>query len=134
MLNANRFIIFTLCCLGLNACQLNQYVPEVNNGMVDLRQTGKGEWTKICVFAPYSDDQDAKRILGFEWDLEQQTTIDTDDSVSLLVYVRGQYVVGNAQLKRTQYDFAHLHGQCFKRADTLFKLVDGKIISASQSL
>lgn len=122
MLNVSRFIIFILCFLGLSACQLYPFAPKLSNGMIDLRQTGKGEWTKICFFAPYSDNRTAKHILGFNWNLEQETTIDSDDTVSLLVYLRGKYVVTNAQVKRNKYDFAHLHGQCFDRADTLFIL------------
>jgi hypothetical protein len=92
---------------------------------IDLAEVGGSAWRRVCVLGPYSDNKSAEKTLGFQWDLEKQTSsIVSADSVSLLVFIEGKNVIAHVEHPRNLGDFAELSGQCFERADA--KLVRDK--------
>jgi hypothetical protein len=52
---------------------------ESKGASVNLSAAVLGTWEKVCVLGPYSNDDVAKKTLGFEWSAETKTSIQTND-------------------------------------------------------
>lgn len=87
---------------------------------MSLAESVPGIWEKVCILGPYSDNQAAKRILGFEWDVERKTSIHKNEGATLLLFIRGNSVVQYAEHSRAKGDFTNLSGQCFSRQSAVF--------------
>ncbi|WP_257385206.1 hypothetical protein [Tahibacter caeni] len=87
---------------------------------VDLASAAPGNWDRVCVFGPYSDDAAAGQTLGFQWPAETLTDIEWNEGISLLVFVRGSSVIDYVEHSRRSGDFTNLTGRCFPRANARF--------------
>lgn len=87
---------------------------------VDLASAVPGEWERVCILGPYSDDAAARRTLGFEWRAEVLTGIAQNDGISLLVFVKDGAVAGYVEHPRRYGDFTNLSGRCFPRSGSKF--------------
>lgn len=124
-----RTITF-LCLFLVSSCgfvrseiigkELETQIKKNNWERVDLSQVGGSAWQRVCIFQPYSNNDLAKQTLGFEWDLEQKTSISSSDSMNLLVFVEGKEVITYVEHPRNLGDFEGLSGQCFDREDAKF--------------
>ena len=87
---------------------------------VNLATAVSGTWEKVCVLGPYSNNETSKSTLGFEWNVETKTTIQTNEGISLLVFVRANKVVAYIEHPRNHGDFSNVTTQCFLKEKTQF--------------
>lgn len=115
-------------CLVLAGCQSGKSISttiavqfsESEHTSVDLASAVPGNWDRVCILGPYSDDAAAAQTLGFKWPAETLTDIEFNDGISLLVFVRDRTVVNYVEHPRRSGDFTNLSGRCFPRASTRF--------------
>ena len=50
-------------------------------------------WDRMLVFGPYSNQTTVEKSLGFAWPGFRQTTIESSDSVCLIVFVKDKQVI-----------------------------------------
>lgn len=89
-------------------------------GKVDLVAANPGAWDRVCALAPYSGNDAARRVLGFDWDVEGRTPIRRNDGIVVLLFVRGREVTAHVEHPRNLGDFIPLAGKCVARADAQF--------------
>lgn len=87
---------------------------------VDLGAVIPGQWERVCVLGPYSNNAAAAKALGFSWDVESRSSIKGNDGISLLLFVQGDKVVDYAEHQRRFGDFSNLSGRCFPRNSARF--------------
>jgi len=87
---------------------------------VNLADAVPGLWDKVCVLGPYSDNRRVKDMLGFDWNVETKTSIQTNEGISLLLFVRGADVLTHIEHPRSGGDFTNLSGKCFLRKQSWF--------------
>jgi hypothetical protein len=90
------------------------------SGTIDLRAAMPGSWDRVCVFGPYSTDQDAFQTLGFSWSLTDNSAVWQSDGVSLLVFARGNEVVAAVDHPRRNGDFSTVADRCFSPEQAQF--------------
>ncbi len=127
-MNKRLLIAFTLV---LGACSQegaysNVLEIEKDAGAIKLEDTVKGNWTKVCFFAPYSNNASAKKVLGFHWNLEKNSRISENDGITLAVFAKGNTVVHHREIPRYA-DFTSFSGQCFSKADANFYVAPGGV-------
>ena len=97
-----------------------EYFHSTGRTLVNLDEVVTIQWDQVCILGPYSDNAAAKDTLGFPWDAERHTAILTDDSISLLLFVKDLNVVEFAEHSRSDGDFANLSRQCIIREKATF--------------
>jgi len=100
----------------------NQFAAS-GNRTVDLASAWPEGWDRVCVLGPYSNNAAAAQVLGFDWDVESQSSISTKDGISLLLFVQGSSISRHIDHRRNQGDFSNLSGRCFRREQAKFKQV-----------
>jgi hypothetical protein len=98
-----------------------------DEGVVELSTLVPGKWDRLCVLGPYSSNKDAKELLGFEWDLEEESSISTFDSFTLLVFVAKDKVEQIVELSR-EADFASQDKKCFDKSSSQFNVLHGQVL------
>lgn len=93
---------------------------ESNGSSVSLTAAVPGAWEKVCILGPYSYNDTAKQTLGFEWNAEAKTSIQTNEGISLLLFVQDKQVVSYVEHPRNHGDFSNLTTQCFPREKAQF--------------
>lgn len=124
----HRLIICVALFLAAAGCarqsELSSHIAErfESSGQtsINLAEAVPGEWERVCVLGPYSDNEAAKRTLGFEWDVERKTSIQTNEGISLLIFIQGNRVVQYTEHPRTLGDFTNLSGRCFTKETAVF--------------
>jgi hypothetical protein len=109
-----------LVAVGCTACDASSSAiahqfDESKGSSVDLAVSVPGNWEKVCVFGPYSNNETIKKTLGFEWGTEAKTSIQTDEGISLLLFVRENRAITYIEHPRNHGDFSNLTAQCFPR-------------------
>ncbi len=87
---------------------------------VNLAEVLPSSWDKVCILGPYSDNSAAKKVLGFPWDVETQSSIATKDDIGLLLFVKDTQVVEHVEHARRDGDFTNLSRRCFQRDHSTF--------------
>jgi len=87
---------------------------------VDLAKVLPAAWDKICILGPYSTSKHAQETLGFDWPIEQQSSISTNDTIALLLFMKDTDIVELVEHPRRDGDFANLSRQCFSREQATF--------------
>jgi hypothetical protein len=87
---------------------------------VDLSSAVTEPWDKVCILGPYTDNEAAEKTLGFKWDVEANSSIMSNDSISLLIFVRGAEVVRYVEHRRHLGDFSNSSMKCFAREKAMF--------------
>ncbi|MEP7044395.1 MAG: hypothetical protein ABI843_15125 [Dokdonella sp.] len=90
---------------------------------VDLALAVPGNWDRVCVLGPYSNDAAAAETLGIDWSAETLTSIKHNDGISLLVFVQGKSVISYVEHPRKLGDFTNLGGRCFPQTNAKFTQV-----------
>jgi hypothetical protein len=128
-MNFNRRILF-LVLAALSACTssdsssiANQF-SESGRKSVDLAAAVPGNWDRVCILGPYSNDIAATETLGFEWPAERLTDIEISDSISLLIFVKENAVLNYIEHPRRSGDFSNLRDRCFSRDNSKFVQID----------
>jgi hypothetical protein len=91
---------------------------------VDLAKVGFPSWERVCILGPYMQNREAKETLGFEWDVESNTTIASNEGISLLLFVQSDHVVEHVEHPRSQGDFSNLTMQCYPREQAVFYQIE----------
>jgi hypothetical protein len=87
---------------------------------VDLANLGSDDWEKLCIVGPYTDNAEVEKILGFPWDIEQNSPTSTTDGTVLLLFIQDKTVVTSVDHPRDLGDFDPVAEQCYERADAQF--------------
>jgi hypothetical protein len=79
-------------------------------------------WDRMCVFDCYSSRASVEKTLGFSWPEFSKTTIESSDSVVLVVFVQNGKVVGWYEQPRT-IEMGHLaNDKGYSRSEAVFKV------------
>ncbi|MDM7859439.1 hypothetical protein QTP81_02325 [Alteromonas sp. ASW11-36] len=135
-----RLCIFVTLVGLLTACSKPFHHPEklwfnsLQQGTaLILSEHVDGDWNSVCIFAPYSDNAQARQKLGFEWPLEDLTTVWVLDNVSLLVFVDNNTVIDFLEVRRDHVDFAPLAGECLVREKSKFYYDNGIAVQTNRN-
>ena len=82
---------------------------------IDLSQVGSSSWSRLCVLTPYSTNETAENVLGFEWDAESRTSIQNSDSITVLAFASDDEVETYVAYPRGKGDFAGGESACLAR-------------------
>lgn len=106
--------------------QLSDRIQQALSGhdQVDLATTIPGDWVRVCILGPYSDNASASKVLGFEWNVESRSSIKSNEGITLLLFVRDNETVASTEYPRRFGDFSNLSGRCFSRTRARFVQVD----------
>lgn len=110
----------TGCSQSEISTAIEQQLMQAKGGSVDLSSAVPGNWDSVCILGPYSTNRVARTTLGFDWDVESRTTIATNESGSLLLFVQGGTVVAHVEHPRNKGDFSNLTTKCFPRLTAQF--------------
>lgn len=89
-------------------------------GSVNLAQAVPGPWDEVCVLGPLSDNTAAGKTLGFDWNVESKSSIQTNEAIALLVFIKDGDVLHYVEHPRADGDFSNLSGKCFAREESVF--------------
>ena len=100
--------------------ELTSQFQSSGRTFVNLEKVLPTGWDKVCILGPYSTPKNVYDTLGFDWPLDMLSSIATNDSISLLLFVKNQEVVEFVEHQRRDGDFANLSRQCVARKDATF--------------
>ena len=119
MLTRDALIVLMLAalsgCRSQDSAAIADSFSSSEPGAVDLSATVQGNWDRVCVLGPYTNNQKAAQTLGFAWAVETLTDVYRNDGISVLVFVRGDAVLKHVEHSRGSGDFSNLSGRCFPR-------------------
>ena len=95
--------------------QLAAQVRSAGAAPIDLARLGPPGWDRVCVLSPYADNEEARRVLGFRWDVEGNSSLVMNDGIAVLVFVAGDRVLAHAEHPRSQGDLVGLEPRCLPR-------------------
>ncbi len=87
---------------------------------LNLAEVLPSAWDKVCILGPYSDNQATKDTIGFNWDVETQASIGSNDGITLLLFIQSPKVVKSVEHVRQDGDFTNLSRQCFLKTHATF--------------
>jgi hypothetical protein len=121
-----RYILLLLL-FGIISCTKFETAPtrsfDISIGVIDLANELKGNWEKVCFIAPYTDNQGAKEVLGFDFDVERKSGISVLDGITLVMTVNGNQVIEYFETPRNNVDFSTLNAGCYSKFNAQFKIV-----------
>jgi len=82
----------------------------------------------VWLWSGYTTNAAAEKTLGFAWDVELRTDIESSDGINVLVFVTGQRVASYLEHPRHQ-DFWKLSGHCFRRNEAIFVKQEGSYVT-----
>jgi hypothetical protein len=97
-----------------------QFAQSKGTSIINLAAAVPGTWEKVCVLGPYSNDNTARKTLGFEWSAETKTSIQTNEGIAVLLFVQDNKVVAFVEHPRNHGDFSNLTTQCFPKQKAQF--------------
>jgi len=117
----STLIVFSL----LGGCQdVGELRVQPEQSHIDLSQEIQGNWARVCVIGPYSDNKQASRIVGFAIDVERSSNIEMSDAIVLLAVIDARQSARLLRIERNIADFTALSGECYRRTHAVFR-VDG---------
>nr|WP_315489767.1 hypothetical protein [uncultured Rhodoferax sp.] len=120
----NTRTLITLVCFLLPACsRINTDIStkieaEFNASQtapIDLTVVLPTPWDRVCVLAPYRDNEQTEKILGFKWNSDSKTSIRGNDGINVLVFIQGSEVVAYTEHRRDKGDFSRMLPSCLMR-------------------
>lgn len=94
------------------ATRLNVQLAQAKNE-ITLAQISPGKpWNKLCIFGPYTTEEDAAKVLGFRSATMARSGARTSDAVVALVYFDGSGTVEIVDVRRDALDLADLSRTC----------------------
>ncbi len=129
-MRGHRLLLGMLCLL--TACSDDDISKAITAQLkanaaapIDLAVVGpKKPWDRVCVLPPYSNNAGARIILGFPWDAEGKTGINSNEGINVLVFVQGQQVVAYTRHHRGNGDFSRLQPKCLPHSDAKIKPIE----------
>lgn len=106
---------------------IEENLKNNNYKEINLGEAVPGKWYKVYIFPPYSTKEDISETLGFKWHEIDFTNIFNDDSISLLVFIKGREVYDWYEHKRKYGDFSSLfRKKGYLKKEAVFKIIDQK--------
>ena len=68
----------------------------------------------MCVLTPYSTNKNAQATLGFPWNAERRTGIESRDDMYVLAFVNDDQVAMYLEMPRHEEDLLHSETLCFE--------------------
>jgi len=105
------WVVATLWSAGLAEHRSRAVLAQVEGdpvGMVDFARIGPADWERVYFFHPYTPLEYIHQTLGFDWADADCTSIESNDGVNLVVFVRGRRVVGWFEHPRNRGDLTEL--------------------------
>ncbi|MGD9851396.1 MAG: hypothetical protein AB7T38_09020 [Nitrospirales bacterium] len=119
--------LFVLIHLGCEAPssnvsdELTRQFQASGRSFVNLVDVLPSPWEKVCIIGPYSDEKSVNMTVGFDWPELSQSTIETNNEIALLLFLKGRKVVEWFEHPRRDGDFTNLSRQCFSREKANFE-------------
>ena len=116
--------------LALSACskpnqeistEITKKIESNNSDPIDLRQIGPESWERLCIIGPYASNDTAEKIIGFKWNVNDLSSIGSNDSINLVVFIKNNQVVALTEHPRNKGDFSNLNPSCLTRDTAIFK-------------
>ena len=128
-----NYLNLLVLILGLSACSYGEVeAPSLNfdyaKEPIKFVEYVDGNWDKVCFLGPYSNNEAASELLGFEWPLESLTSVWINDGVTLLVFVENGSVLSYYEVSRAPYDFNVFSNSCVSRALSSFIKSGSKVL------
>ena len=128
-----NYLYLLVLILGLSACSYGEVEAlrlnfDYPKEPIKLVEYVDGSWEKVCFLGPYSDNEAASELLGFEWPLESLTSVWINDGVTLLVFVENGSVLSYYEVSRAPYDFNVFSNSCVSRALSSFIKSGSKVV------
>ena len=122
MRRALLILTIAICAGCVNySDEISDQFEASGENLIDLKTAVPTGWGKVCVVGPYQDDAFVEKTIGFPWSAERRTSIDDNDSISVLLFVKDQSVVTHVEYPRKLGDFTELEGQCFAPSMARFR-------------
>ena len=80
-----------------------EMVADQSKEEIDLLQLTEFEWDRAFLFAPYTNQEQINKTLGFYFEDKSQIAI--RDDIYLLVFTRGNQVIAYAEVDRQQVNY-----------------------------
>jgi hypothetical protein len=101
-----------------------QQVGRGPGAVVDLAQVGPTDWDRVYIFHPYTSTETIQQALGFRWPDAERTSIESNDGVNLVVFVKGGESVGWFEHPRNRGDLTGIANMAgYSRKDARFLVV-----------
>lgn len=65
--------------------------------------------------SPYMDNKQTEKVLGFKWNSESKTSIQSNDGINVLAFIQGSEVVAYTEHRRDKGDFSRMQPRCLMR-------------------
>ncbi len=101
--------------------ELTRQFQASGRSFVDLAEVLPSPWEKVCIIGPYSDRKSVNTTLAFDWPEMSQSSIETNNEIGLLLFLKGGKVVEWMEHPRRDGDFTNLSRQCFPRDKAIFE-------------
>ncbi len=124
-----NYLFSSFILLSLTSCQsatsetsekIAQHFQSSGRTFVHLAEVVDFDWDRVCILGPYSDNKAAQQTLGLEWDAEANTSISSNDTIALLVFLKGNMVAEAVEHPRHDGDFTNLSRKCYLREKAMF--------------
>jgi hypothetical protein len=105
-----------------------QQVGRGPGAVVDLAQLGPTDWDRVYIFRPYTSAETIQQALGFRWPDAERTSIEFNEGVNLMVFVKDGESVGCFEHPRNRGDLTGIANMAgYSREDARFLVVsDGE--------
>jgi len=120
-------IVFCVSCSKIGEAPERTF--DISKESIDLSVELLGNWQRVCIITPYSNNQYAEEILGFKFDVENNSSILSSDGITLLITVKDNEVVEYFEVPRNNLDFSSLKtgkSRCYIKGNAKFKIIEGK--------
>lgn len=129
MFNSKKALLF-FCFLAACSSKTNQsntFNQLVNPGkiagsqQVDFSNFGDAQWTQVCFFAPYTSKGQSASALGFDWEVTEETDIETNDRINVVVFATNTEVTEYLSIPINKISrFQNATKQCVARSNAIF--------------
>lgn len=100
------------------AAEINAKVAQEKSEITAYDIDPGTEWKRVCIFGPYSTDESAAKILGFNSGSLARSQVPFSDSVAALVYLgEDDGILEVVDVNRSPVDLAPLSDKCFTPKD-----------------
>ena len=120
--------LIVLVTLALTACGQDAIAAGISTSVrrgpghsIVLSEMAPFGWDRVCLFGPYTTAEEVVQITGTAKAARATHGIESSEGIDLLLFVEGDRIVREVELRRTYADFApELLRKCYSRRDAIF--------------
>jgi hypothetical protein len=105
-----------------SARELTDALKQAKDELTISQMSAVLGWDRLCIFGPYSTEEDAAKALGYFSATLAQSRVRESDSVSALVFANGKGTLAVIDVNRSVLDFTPLSRTCLQPADFPLKV------------